>query len=90
MQFYWDMSGVYLYGGAVNTFGCKHSNHGMTQIYPDYDNYSTSYDSHPMNANGTYGSSGTTYTYNGTQHAIYNNSQSGSFSGDFQLTVTYS
>ena len=90
MQFYWDMSCVYLYGGAVNTFGCKHSNHGMTQIYPDYDNYSTSYDSHPMNANGTYGSSGTTYTYNGTQHAIYNNSQSGSFSGDFQLTVTYS
>ena len=40
MQFYWNMSGVYIYGGAVNTFGCKHSNNGMTQVGSDYDDYS--------------------------------------------------
>ena len=90
MEFYWDMNNVYSYGG-VNTFGCKHSNHGMTAIYPDYDTYSTTYSltNSSMSINGYYGQSGTTYTYNGVQMTLYTTS-GGTFSGDLVVTVTFS
>lgn len=90
MQFYWDMNNVTSYGG-INTFGTKHSNQGMTAVYPDYDDYSTTFSltNSTMPVNGYYGQSGSTNTYNGTQMTLYTTS-GGNFSGDLVITITFS
>ncbi len=89
----WKMSNITIYGGAVNTFGFKHSNHSMTAVGTDYNNHSATLVTSPSalsNPNGYYGWSGTTTSYNGTQHAIWENTGASNVSGDFQIQVTYS
>lgn len=92
MQMYWKMESITVYGGAVNTFGCKHSGHSMTAIGTDYDNYSANLDSKPsaIVQNGSYGFSGTSSSYNGTQHTIRSGTSASNVSGDLKITITYS
>ena len=96
MQMTWIYNGFFIYNGLTNSIGMKHSNHGMNDIYPDYQNYQATVTAavSPFlfaNRSGETGFSGNTFTYNGTQHSMYVNTggQSGGVSGTYKLQTEY-
>ena len=91
---HWKMGTAYLYSGAVNVMGLKHTNQGETAMGTDYNNYQSTLNQKPslVTVHGDYSWSGTNSgnAYNGTQHAIYTRN-GGTISNDvLEIEVEYS